>query len=658
MPSSQPPKLTNRLARALVHCVSPRNWRELAARVARNPEFFVDLFDYAQRDTATRHQAMQRMIAHLRLRSFQGDAQEWRRNSKGFAETLINEEGWLTDQLAATPHFGAIGAPKASRLDYALLVNHELYRFKEEFTGFGLGCKALDLASGTAVTGLALAQCWSLLSNAGHAFGTFATERALLFELFREPSLKEVFLNGIAPELRDGSASILESHRLTDFYYALTSWRVSRVSTGETRRRDLIQIWAAFLSERAAPTTSALFWSFRSARRLAYNRLHTYLGIGPPVDLVSADDVTRAMSPWRELGYEPRLVKESSLLAKLLDAADAYQWEHHFAGPEVAREVLAHVRSFRAWWKTQTHDRAAAIDSVFAGGGYSDRWQPPGWRLRDNRPLESFARLKLARPEDEWLEEISEWLAHEEAWEAGNFLVAPRASSAQGPAGLLVDVYTTAGMPPETRLLHAVASRLASHCEASWSSDPGELQRELWRSTAVFGLKAFGRLATGAVRPTLRPVEITPASDQHAGRVGYGLIAMPAEAGRHAGELVGQLVSADRKRELTAALVLIAETAQLHPEAPMLLFLGTTLLVDVKHANKERAEFDGVWAFFEKDRVVWYLMEHKRSDNPTTALAAKLSHIARPSAAYTVVSDLVGKVAVVSVEYTSAGPAR
>lgn len=651
--SNENSDLPGRLVQALAHCISPRNWPELAERVARNPQFFVDLLDYAQRDAATSSAALQRMISHLRMRAFEGHARGWIADTIGFPKALLAEDPWLADQLRATPHFGAIRAPKATRWDYALLVNAELLRFKKEFAGFGLGCSAIELPSGITLTGLELTQCWSLLSSAGHLFGTFATERAILFELFREPTSKPLFLAGVAPELRPLSEAVLDSHRLIDFYYALTSWRISRVPMTDPRRADLGRIWAEFLRERAATSTpSPLLWSFRSARRLAYNRLHTYLGVGPPVDVVSHEEVTRAMSPWRELGFEPLLVAESSLLAPLLDAADAYQWEHHFAGPEVAADVLAHVRSFRRWWKKRSHDLPAAIDALFAAPSAPAPWCPPDWQPIDHRAVQSFARLKIPRDGREWLEEVSEWLAHDEAWSAGNFLVAPRAGVGPGGGGLLVDVYTAAGTLPEPLLLRAVATRLATYCEQSWGSVAGPLERELWRSITVFGLKALALLVKPTVRPMLHPVEIDASVSGGGGHVGYGLIAEPTLACARAKELTGQVKSRDRRRELLAAASLAAETASRHAGAPMLLLLGSTLLVDADKANKPRAEFDGVWAFFERHRVTWYLLEHKRSDNPTTAMSQKLEWFdAQWEPCAVKRDDVRGKLAVVSHAY-------
>jgi hypothetical protein len=554
---------------------------------------------------------------------------------------------WIERQLRQTPHFGAIhNVAYASRLDYTLLINQVLLDFKKEFAGYGLGANEPALPSGEKITKLALLQVWSVLSNIGHLFGTFATERGLLYELYRRPELFERFVAALHPDLRKEGAFVLNERRLNDFFYALTAWRISRSPMPDALRGDCIEIWRQFLEERRTATVPSLnMWAFRSARRLAYNRMHVYLGVGAPVDAISFNDV-RALSPWVELSYEPLLVKESSLLEPLLHAGDSYQWDHYFSGSEVASDVLAHVRAFRRWWKTAGDNFETAIDSLFGE-------KPTDWPPTVGPRLKHYARLKLPRKTSEWLDEISEWLKVDAAWTTGNFLVAPRASS-----GLLVDVYVQLGQPVSPAVLRAAADRLAVHCSESWEGPIDEGKRELWRSGAVFGLRSLALLARDGVRPLLRPAALRHSDEHGDGHVGYAVLADPSLGIKHARELAKLVADDTRRRELEVTLDVAEETTASHEACPLLVFLGATLLVDAKQTQRERAEFDGAWCFFGEEQVDWYFLEHKRSANPQSDLREKLELFVRASEPYKITSPVEGRAAVAKVVFATPDAAK
>jgi hypothetical protein len=100
-----------------------------------------------------------------------------------------------------------------------------------------------------------------------------------------------------------------------------------------------------------------------------------------------------------------------------------------------------------------------------------------------------------------------------------------------------------------------------------------------------------------------------------------------------------------RQRELGATLKVAAETSAAHASAPLLIMLGSTLFVNARKAQEERTEFDGVWAFFERDRVVWYFLEHKKSASAESALRAKLAFFSSAASTYDITSDVRGKAA-------------
>jgi hypothetical protein len=638
-----------RVLSALLHCADPRNWPRLVRRVTRNPEFFADLLEYAQADPAPRRRALKRIVRHLYRRALEGDTEDWLSSTKGYAAELISRLHWLEPQLRATPHLGAlrVGSAHASRWDYTLLINHQLLGLKQEFAGYGLGASARPecwLPSTRRLSLLEVTQVWSLLTNAGHLFGTFATERGLLFELFRMPGREDAFLEAIHIGLRDDAARILRAHSLYDMHYVLACWRVSRAPMDPTTRDDCIALLRAFFECRRDPHTPAHYGAFRTARQLAYNRMHLYMGVGHPVDVVHDDMAIRAMSPWADLGYEPQLVAESSLLGAMLKTLDAYQFENHFASADVASDVLQHVRAFRRWWKGRAV-LTTAVDDLFG--------EPPGdWPSIDRRDLSHFSRLKLLGRADEWLNEVRTWLddPDERHWKAGNFLITPRTET-----GLIADVYVRAGEPPQPATLRHVATQLARHCIRSWDGDPNAASRELWRSIAVFGLSALGLATKPGRRPLLRPVELH-SRGQDDGHVGYALASSPAASGLERARLLAPRVNDEaHRRELLATIEVADETAKAHESEPMLLFLGSTYLVDAKRAQREVAEFDGAWCFFGSGSVTWFLLEHKKTRSTDRELNRKLKHLTPSSEPYDVQrQDIRGRLSVARVVWSPA----
>ncbi|MBX3223370.1 MAG: hypothetical protein KF795_22855 [Labilithrix sp.] len=637
---------SERLVGALLYAATPWHWPELLRRIRNNPAFFADLLEYANADPDTRRRALRRVVRHLYRKALEGDVKGWRTSTKGFAAELLDGAPWLSTQLGSTPHLGALEDASAniSRLDYSLLINHVLLAMKKELAGYGIGASIPELRklpSGREMSRLAVAQSWSFLLNAGHLFGTFATERGLFFELVRDGYV-DVFLSEIVDRLRPHAAAIIDARGLNQFHYALACWRVSRAPMSDALRADCVVLLEEFFRCRALADAPAHYWAFRAARQLAYNRLHLYMGIGHPVEAVSDDAVVRALSPWGSLGYESSLVEESSPLSSLLDDLDRYQSDNHFASAETASIVLAHVRAFREWWKSNRSDLPTAVDGLFGK-------PPPDWPVYEREELTHFSRVHLLGEPPAWLEEVRRWKDESsvsDAWASAFFLVSPRARR-----GLVCDLYLRRTSVPAAAFLHQVALRVAAHCEASWTSSPDAERREVWRSVAAFGLRAFSELASDNCQAVMRPAAI----DLHGstGHVGYAVLSKPAASalGR-ARELVDQMSDPIRQRELRATIRVVEETARSRPDDPLLLFLGSTYLVERKRQQKNLAEFDGAWCFFGKDKTSWFLLEHKkghRAEDPEGALTSKLRHLRGSWSRHVVeTTALGGDVSVVS----------
>lgn len=638
-----PPR--SRVLSALGHYLDPRRWKSLVDRVARNPEFFEDLLEYVQEDPAARRAALQRIVRHLYRRALEGDVSGWETSTKGYAATLAIDVPWLRAQLRSTPHLGALtGIPTAAtRWDYALLINHVLLGMKQEFAGYGLGSLGstpYQLPSKRKLNPLETAQSWSLLTNAGHLFGTFATERALLFEVVRSPTGEDEFLQQLAPPLRDYAVAILRSRSLYDFHYALACWRVSRAEMSEASRTDCIDLLREFFHCRGqAPHVPAHYWAFRAARQLAYHRLHLYIGVGHPIDAVHDEASIRAMSPWSDLTYDPSMVTESSVLAAMLRKLDDYQFETYFASTPVATDVLQHLREFRRWWKVQP-SMSAAIDALFGG-------RPKGWESVDRSDLVHFARVKLNGAPTNWLNEVTTWLSGTSGgvWDSSNFVISPHHN------GLIGDIYAAAGNDPSPSTLRHVSIQVARHCHASWSDPPAPATRELWRSAATFGLRIFALIVKQGRRPLLHPAEL---GDADGGHVGYGLVSHPVSEGiAHATGLASDIADSARRRELTATILVAEETSSLFPGDPMVLILGSLYLVDAKRAQHQLAEFDGAWCFLSGERITWFLLEHKKKKAGASGdLKKKMKHLEPPVDEYRVErKDISGDVSVVKLQW-------
>lgn len=171
----------------------------------------------------------------------------------------------------------------------------------------------------------------------------------------------------------------------------------------------------------------------------------------------------------------------------------------------------------------------------------------------------------------------------------------------------------------------------------------------------MFGLRTLGLLTKSKVAPVLVPAALSnEASGVTDGRVGYAVLAPPGPALEHARTLADRVAVPLRRLELQTTLLVAEETATLHPGASMLILLGMTLLVDTFEAQIQRAEFDGVWAFFGDEAVTWYFLEHKQQASPTGDLRAKFRHLNGDAITYSVArDDLRGNVSVASIAFTS-----
>ena len=155
---------------------------DLLARARRNPDFFRAIRNLTHRaDSPERIAGIGELTLWLFGKQLAGETRNWQESAKGFPAHLHSQCPDVCEHLQGVPHLGAL-APlalvPATRLDYVALLTKGLLIAKQKHPGLGLGSGNFGVKHGDReLTGLEIVQSWASLSNYGHLFGTFATER-------------------------------------------------------------------------------------------------------------------------------------------------------------------------------------------------------------------------------------------------------------------------------------------------------------------------------------------------------------------------------------------------------------------------------------------------------------------------------------------------
>jgi hypothetical protein len=532
---------------------------------------------------------------------------------KGFAADLLEQLPELQHDLSLTPHLGAlspISRVKATRMDYAALIMDTLLSIRKQHIGLGLGSTNVGISyGGRRLSGLELAQSWALILNWGHLFGTFATERNLLFELDASSQIRSEFVRGIHSKIRSPAERILDGRALHRFFYVLSAWRVSQLPDTPLRR-CLIDILFAFFDDGGdAARADKARWAYRKARQIAYARLHNIMRIGVTLEQWVVDDVFNFLRQSPELGFDPAHEDETPVQA-LLDAFDAFHAEALFASQDAATLVLSHLRQFKKWWRQPRQSTVSLKERI-------DRLthEPTDWPKPDGEELDHWVRMRLPSTGAGWIGEIRDWHANANAWHDCNFLFTPLPTSDR----LLVDVYARGNLPAAAA--HCVGSKLAALNVTTKPGDAKNGSRDLWRSVASYGLRLFRQCLKPGVIPTLEPTIID------GDRVGYAVIAPTLEmAVARLKGLVSLVADAAKRRELAAVAQAFEE---MHPsgDAIWLVFLGAFRLLDAESTDPIQ-ELDGVSVAITKTGQRWSVLEHKKMGQPgATGQIARLGDL-------------------------------
>lgn len=504
--------------------------------------------------------------------------------------------------LAEVPHLGCLNPlalVNASRLDYTLLWGGVALELKKSHPGLGLGSKipgsdpearaVLDAK----ISGLELIQLWTILTNWGHLFGTFATERALLFHLAGDRTRRAELLDTVSPSLRDSCERIFSRRQLGRFFYAIACVKVSALPTGDAK--DLsISALSLFLDKKHVEM-EGLRWAFKRSRQIAMIRLHAILGLGSVWGLSDRSAMIRRLLPGDGIEGSPHHLPEPRL-SELLNGIQNFETFEFFENPRATAIVLQHMREFRKWLSLHSGLSLAELVPLLAT-------RPHDWP-HDSRELQHFARFELPAqvPQEEWLDEVRAWRAELDSggWKTDTFSISPSGNS------LLCDYYRTdTAAPLEVSSATTVMRQVAQHVQRSWRHDDVS-SRRLWLSVAQFGVKVLDLSLPPTHCCVLRPV---PASF---GSVGLAVLAPNAQhALARARIFMDRTRDEQRVRELDAVATVFLERCAPPVSAPCLFFLGR-IIICARTSREQHCELDGLVGIFESDAITWHVFECKK----------------------------------------------
>lgn len=523
--------------------------------------------------------------------------------AKGFAAELLRPELDFTSHLEATPHFGAIqdlSSLKLSRRSYTLLTLQSLLDLKVQYPGLGLGSKGVAASSkGTGLTCLEVAQSFTILANSAHLFGTFATERGLLFALRADSLARRELTTGICGEdLRTFAEDVITRGQLHRLHYVQACLFTSSLSDNALRATCL-----AVLREVLLTRQEKLLWSLRLARQVAYNRIHALAQLDCSLQSGQYRRLLDQARLSRRVGFVSR-AHESSPALDLLNAIDTYQTRVFFTGPEVARLVVHHFETFSQWWAQKQSARIHTRDLVAAL-----RTRPSDWpESQEPAPLTHFVRVRLPATVD-WIAETRGLTEDASAWRESKFLITPSPDAGGVPS---LDVFTTGAVSAATA--HCLAVKLTRYTADTWANTDAEWSRWVWQSNVEVALSVLQELVQEGYR-----VELLPTDTREPHRVGYGMFCDDVE--RAVGRLqeFRNLVADDARRaELAGLEDMIRQFGRPTAGGQLFVALGNVVLIS-SNENVTAGEIDGLFAQFLPDSIKWFFYEHKRTKDSSKA---------------------------------------
>lgn len=555
--------------------------------VARNEDFIKATLGFVLADSADdRDQAALAFLNVAARRQLRRLAPDGLRAAKGRAEALLETPG-VRYVLEQTEHLGALAAIspiRPTRLDYVALILDQLLQLKKARLFPGLGSKPNDWSSGTT---LELLQCWAVLHNWGHLFGTFATERGVLYSLDREPNLESQLFatHNIHEQLRAPVRELVATKNLYHLFYALAALQASTELHGKTREDACTALAVYFDHQKRG---SAQHEVYKRVRQLAYHRLHSIMRLERTCDFAAAPATVSELLDVPELRSDEKAPPPP--LVQLLKSFDVYQGQELFLSPKAASLALHHNRALKHWWHShRSDDVLVRVQQLFT--------KPPDWPREQPDDLRHWLRLRVDGDGERWLEEVRMW-AENGHWSDGNYIVTP----IQGERAVSCDVYLKATLKePSTPLVAGVGRAMAKHCERALQ---GTFDEVLGRSV--------GKLIVALLRLLLKDkvnVELERAPGMEA--LGWAVALSGGSASRELKRLAEQVGNAKRKEEVRTVVADI-QRHEFTANQVVLAVIGTTRLLDAE-SGQVRKEIDGVWCVLDDEKVAWRFLEEKTS---------------------------------------------
>lgn len=541
-----------------------------------------------------------------RLRRRKG--QPW----KGYAAALM-QHSTLSEELRRVQHLGCL-SPMASltatRRMYVDLLCERLLMIKERIPGLGLGSKGTGISHhGAKLTGLEVAQSLAVLLNAGHLYQTFATERALLVRIDRNPEIGDELLAPLCPDLRVWAKAILDERQYYRFFYVVACLYATLELPADLRLTALEVL--KYFAKNGGDPNDRVMWSFRKARQLAYNEMHAFLGLESAVRPRDYPSMIERLHLDKRIGLDAG-DDELNKLTALLAALDEYHTRTFFTSPDAARLVVQQQREFNRWWRSEVESGIlSVVDAVLHLRREIDEWPTvPETRLT------SWVRFEIPAAGTSWVAESLKLLGDRSGWKTSRFLVTPFPRRNE----LLVDIYTDGLVPAVTA--SELIRYLAGLSREAWDTAKNDAnERRVWRAIALVGLALLkDQLPKGFY------AKVVPAS-ANGGRIGLAMASVSSELGTMRDELgtfVDEIADEQRKRELRAMHDWLGNSPTC--AGVLLAFLGSVRVVR-EDDESEFCELDGVVADVCSDGITWTFLEHKTGQCTGTKQLTRLGEL-------------------------------